>query len=52
VFSLTEAANAFGVSRNTVRAPLRAIFDKTDANRQSDRVRLLRGMRSVQVSLA
>jgi DNA-binding CsgD family transcriptional regulator len=50
--SLTEAAEAFGVTHNTVRAQLRAIFDKTDTHRQSDLVRLLQGPGSLRVRLA
>jgi len=38
---LTQAAEEFGVSRNTVRTQLRAIFAKTATSRQSDLVRLL-----------
>jgi uncharacterized protein YhfF/DNA-binding CsgD family transcriptional regulator len=49
--SLTEAADAFGVTRNTVRAQLRAIFDKTDTHRQLDLVRLLQGSGSLRVRL-
>lgn len=49
--SLTEAADAFGVTHNTVRAQLRAIFDKTDTHRQSDLVRLLQRSGSLRVRL-
>ena len=49
--SLTDAADAFGVTRNTVRAQLRSIFDKTEARRQADLVRLLHSARSLRVSL-
>jgi DNA-binding CsgD family transcriptional regulator len=50
--SLTEAADAFGVTHNTVRSQLRAVFEKTQARRQSDLVRLLQGYRSVRLSLS
>jgi DNA-binding CsgD family transcriptional regulator len=50
--SLTEAADAFGVTHNTVRAQLRAIFDKTETHRQSELVRLLQTSRSLRVSLS
>jgi DNA-binding CsgD family transcriptional regulator len=49
--SLTDAADAFGVTRNTVRAQLRSIFDKTEARRQSDLVRLLHSACSLRISL-
>jgi len=49
--SLTEAADTFGVTRNTVRAQLRSIFDKTEARRQSDLVRLLHSACSLRISL-
>lgn len=49
--SLTEAADALGVTRNTVRAQLRAVFDKVDAHSQSELVRLLHGARSLRLSL-
>ena len=49
--TLTEAANGFRVTRNTVRAQLRSIFDKTEARRQSDLVRLLHSARSLKISL-
>jgi DNA-binding CsgD family transcriptional regulator len=49
--SLTEAADAFGVTHNTVRAQLRAVFDKTDTHRQTELVRLLQTSRSLRVSL-
>lgn len=39
--SLPEAAEAFHLSRNTVRTQLRSIFDKTSTKRQSELVRLL-----------
>jgi uncharacterized protein YhfF/DNA-binding CsgD family transcriptional regulator len=50
--SLTEAADEFGVTHNTVRAQLRAIFDKTETHRQSDLVRLLQRTRSLRISLS
>jgi DNA-binding CsgD family transcriptional regulator/uncharacterized protein YhfF len=50
--SLTEAADEFGVTHNTVRAQLRAIFDKTDTHRQADLVRLLHKSGSLRVSLS
>jgi uncharacterized protein YhfF/DNA-binding CsgD family transcriptional regulator len=49
--SLTDAADAFGVTRNTVRAQLHSIFDKTEARRQSDLVRLLHSACSLRISL-
>ena len=49
--SLTEAAEAFGVTHNTVRAQLRAIFDKTDTHRQADLVRLLQSIGNLRISL-
>jgi DNA-binding CsgD family transcriptional regulator/uncharacterized protein YhfF len=49
--SLVEAAHTFGVSHNTVRKQLRAIFDKTDARRQADLVRLMQNCRSLKVSV-
>ncbi|WP_428490904.1 helix-turn-helix transcriptional regulator [Rhodopila sp.] len=39
--SLTTAAEKLGVTLNTVRSQLRAIFEKTQARRQADLVRLL-----------
>jgi len=39
--SLTETAEMMGVTRNTVRTQLRALFMKTGARRQSDLVRML-----------
>jgi DNA-binding CsgD family transcriptional regulator len=44
--SLIEAANQLGVTHNTARSHLRAVFSKTGAHRQSQLVRL------VQASLA
>lgn len=39
--SLDEAAERIGVSKNTVRSQLRALFDKTETRRQAELVRLL-----------
>lgn len=39
--SMDEAAEHLGVSRNTVRSQLQAVFAKTGTNRQGDLVRLL-----------
>jgi DNA-binding CsgD family transcriptional regulator len=50
--SLTEAADLFGVSHNTVRSQLRVIFEKTQTRRQADLVRLLHSHRSVRLSLS
>lgn len=50
--SLTEAADRFGVTHNTVRAQLRAIFDKTDTHRQADLVRLLQTSGRLRISLS
>ena len=50
--SLTEAADAFGVTHNTVRAQLRAIFDKTDTHRQTELVRLLQSASSLRISFS
>lgn len=41
---LAEDAAARGVSVNTVKSQLQAVFSKTGTNRQADLVRLLRGM--------
>ena len=49
--SLTNAADAFCVTRNTVRAQLRSTFDKTDVRRQADLVRLLQALRTLRISL-
>jgi DNA-binding CsgD family transcriptional regulator len=38
---LSEAADSFGVSTETVRTQLKSIFLKTGTNRQSDLARLL-----------
>jgi DNA-binding CsgD family transcriptional regulator len=48
--SLASAAETYGITRNTARAQLQAIFDKTEARRQSDLVRLLQAVRSLRVS--
>jgi uncharacterized protein YhfF/DNA-binding CsgD family transcriptional regulator len=50
--SLTETADEFGVTHNTVRAQLRAIFDKTETHRQSDLVRLLQRSSSLRITLS
>ena len=50
--SLTETADEFGVTHNTVRAQLRAIFDKTETHRQSDLVRLLQRSSSLRIALS
>jgi DNA-binding CsgD family transcriptional regulator/uncharacterized protein YhfF len=50
--SLSDAADALGVTYNTVRAQLRAIFDKTETHRQTELVRLLQTCRSLRVSLS
>jgi DNA-binding CsgD family transcriptional regulator/PAS domain-containing protein len=39
--SLDEAADRIGVSKNTVRTQLRALFDKTETRRQADLMRVL-----------
>lgn len=39
--SLSEAADSLGVTRNTVRTQLRALFDKTRTHRQADLVGVL-----------
>lgn len=39
--SLDEAAEQLGISRNTTRSQLQAIFSKTNVNRQGDLVRIL-----------
>jgi DNA-binding CsgD family transcriptional regulator len=48
--SLTEAAAALGVTRNTARAQLRAIFDKAEVHRQGELARLLHNTRSLRLS--
>lgn len=48
--SLKEAADQFGVTWNTVRAQLRALFDKMDIHRQSDLVRIVQRARGLKVS--
>jgi uncharacterized protein YhfF/DNA-binding CsgD family transcriptional regulator len=50
--SLTEAADEFGVTHNTVRAQLRSIFDKTNTHRQGDLVRLLHTTSSLRIALS
>lgn len=50
--SLTEAADQFGVTRNTVRAQLRAIFDKTDTHRQIELARLIQGSKSLRIRIS
>lgn len=50
--SLIEAAEQFGVAHNTVRAQLRAIFDKTDTHRQADLVRLLQNSQSLRIAIS
>lgn len=50
--SLTQAASQFGVSHNTVRSQLRAIFEKTQVRRQADLMRLLQGYRSLRLLTA
>jgi DNA-binding CsgD family transcriptional regulator len=49
--SLTEAAEKFGVTHNTVRSQLKAVFEKTHVRRQADLVRLLQSHRSLRLSL-
>jgi DNA-binding CsgD family transcriptional regulator len=49
--TLADAADAFGVTQNTVRAQLRAVFEKTGARRQSDLIRLLSGCRTLRLIL-
>ena len=50
--SLTEAADEFGVTHNTVRAQLRSIFDKTDTHRQGELVRLMQTSQSLRIALS
>jgi uncharacterized protein YhfF/DNA-binding CsgD family transcriptional regulator len=50
--ALSAAAEMFGTTKNTVRVQLQAVFDKTEARRQSDLVRLLQAARSLRVSLS
>jgi len=45
--SPAEAAVKFGVSVNTTRSQLRALFAKTDTQRQADLVRLLSGLTGI-----
>ncbi|WP_161596240.1 helix-turn-helix transcriptional regulator [Rhodanobacter glycinis] len=40
-FSLDEAAERIGVTKNTVRTQLRSLFDKTETRRQADLMRVL-----------
>lgn len=47
---LDEAAVALGVTRNTARSQLQAIFAKTGVNRQGDLVRLLLGSAAANVA--
>lgn len=47
---LDEAAEALGVTRNTARSQLQAIFAKTGVNRQGELVRLLLGSAAANVS--
>lgn len=48
--SLTEAAATLGITRNTARAHLRAVFGKTDVHRQVELVRLVQGIHSLRLS--
>jgi DNA-binding CsgD family transcriptional regulator len=50
--ALKDYAEEFGVTYNTVRAQLRAIFEKTDTHRQAELVRLLQTSRSLRISLS
>ena len=50
--SLTRTADEFGVTYNTVRAQLRAIFDKTETHRQIDLVRLLQRSSNLRITLS
>ena len=50
--SLSDAADVLGVTYSTVRAQLRAIFDKTATHRQTELLRLLQTSRSLRVSLS
>ena len=50
--SLMETADEFGVTHNTVRAQLRAIFDKTETHRQIDLVRLLQRSSNLRITLS
>ena len=47
--SVTEAAESLGISRNTARAQLNAVFQKTGAVRQSELVRQILGSAAVCV---
>jgi DNA-binding CsgD family transcriptional regulator len=46
--SLDAAGRAFGTSRNTLRAQLQAVFEKTGARRQAELVRLVRDLASLR----
>ena len=46
--SLDAACQTFGVSRNTVRVQLQAVFDKTGTRRQAELVRLVQGLASLK----
>jgi len=48
--SLTEAAAALNVTRNTVRTHLRTIFGKTEVRRQSELALLVHRMRGLRLS--
>jgi DNA-binding CsgD family transcriptional regulator/uncharacterized protein YhfF len=50
--TLKDYAEEFGVTYNTARAQLRAIFEKTDTHRQAELVSLLQTSRSLRVSLS
>lgn len=50
--SLTKTADECGVTYNTVRAQLRAIFDKTETHRQIDLVRLLQRSSNLRITLS
>ena len=45
--AMPEIASALGISRETARSQLRAVFAKTGAGRQAELVGLLSGFRSV-----
>lgn len=49
--SLDDAAETLGVTRNTARAQLRALFDKAEARRQPDLVRILQAARTLRLAL-
>lgn len=50
--SLSDAADALQVTYNTVRAQLRAIFDKTGAHRQGELIRVLQDSESIRISVS